>query len=126
MSAPQLEMAQRNVEMARRRMESTLGALQLRLHPKALANDAWDGVRDKSNDLADTALGAVKERPATASVALAAFVVFLARNPLRRAISRFFAGEQDESLVTTRIDTQNNNYEAAAPTVVAAKEGVVS
>ena len=53
--------------------------VQQRLQPGNLAGEAWDGVKDKSADLADGALQAVKKRPAAVSLALGAFALFLAR-----------------------------------------------
>ena len=57
----QLERAQYEVEIAKRRFSSTLGALQYRLKPGTLANQAWTGVREKSGEVADDALGSVNE-----------------------------------------------------------------
>ena len=41
----QLERAQYEVEIAKRRFSSTLGALKYRLKPGTLAYQAWTGVR---------------------------------------------------------------------------------
>jgi hypothetical protein len=122
-----LEQAKRNVVMARRRVDSTLGALQLRLKPGNLAGEAWDGVKGKSADLADGALDAVKKRPAAVSVAVGAFALFLAREPLKRAVTRLFSGEQEETdgRVVTRIETDDAKFTASAPIVDASvTEGV--
>jgi ElaB/YqjD/DUF883 family membrane-anchored ribosome-binding protein len=117
-NAAEVENAKREAEAARRRFDSTMVALQQRLHPKSLATEAWDGVKEKSNDLAEGALGAVRQRPAAVSVALGAVVLFLARKPLRRAVGRVFGGEEeDDGRITTRIDTVSENYNAAAPLV---------
>jgi hypothetical protein len=121
-NAATVEGAKRDAEAARRRLDSTLVALQQRLHPKALATEAWDEVKEKSSDLAEGALGAVKQRPGAVSLALGAAVLFLARAPLRRAVGRAFSKgddqeEEDEGRVTTRIDTTSENYNAAAPFV---------
>lgn len=128
MSAERIEQAKRNAELARERMESTMHALQARLHPKVLANEAWEEVRDKGNDLADNAVEAVKKRPAAASAAAGAIVLFLARNPLKRAVSRMLNGRKDEhpDLVTTRVTREDENYRAAASpwTERRVKEGV--
>jgi len=127
MNAAAVEAAKREAEAARRRLDSTLIALQQRLHPKSLANEAWDGVKEKSGDLAEGALGAVKQRPGAVSLALGAAVLFLARDPLRRAVGRAFSrrGEEDEDedegRITTTIDTESENYNAAAPLVDAAR-----
>ena len=109
MSAERIEAAKREAEAARRRLETTLGALQLRLRPRALATEAWDGVRGKGSDLADSALGAVKERPAAASLALGAFALFLARDPLKRAVGGMFAkGQTENGADGERADTDTN------------------
>ena len=116
MTAIEVEAAKREAERARRELDSTLVALQLRLHPRSLATEAWDGVKEKSGDVAESALGVVKERPGAVSVALGAAVLFLARDPLRRAAKRMFSKEEaDDGRVTTRIDTQSANYNPAAP-----------
>jgi ElaB/YqjD/DUF883 family membrane-anchored ribosome-binding protein len=116
MNAETIEQAKRDAEAARRRLDSTLVALQQRLHPKSLATEAWDGVKEKSNDLAEGALGAVKQRPGAASLAIGAAVLFLARKPLGRAVGRAFskAEEEDDGRIVTRIETDNENYNAAA------------
>ena len=127
MNAVAVEQAKREAEAARRRLDSTLVALQQRLHPKSLATEAWDGVKEKSGDLAEGALDAVKQRPGAVSLAVGAAVLFLARDPLRRAVGRMFARDEDEDgRVTTRIvDTETENYNAAAPTFDAPlREGV--
>ena len=94
MSLEQVEEAKRNTIRARARLESTLGALQARLRPGNLAGEAWDGVKDKSADLADGALQAVKKRPAIASAALGALALFLAREPIRRAVTRMLSDDE--------------------------------
>jgi len=128
MNAQAIEAAKREAEAARRRLDSTLVALQQRLHPKSLATEAWDGVKEKSSDLAEGALDAVKQRPAAVSLAIGAALLFFARRPLGRAVGRAFSrGQEDEEdgRVTTRIDTTSDNYHAAAPLVDAPlSEGV--
>jgi hypothetical protein len=125
-SLDQLEQAKRNVVMARRRLDSTLVAVQQRLRPANLAGEAWDGVKDKSADLADGALSAVRNRPAAVSLALGAFALFLARAPLKRAASRLMNGEEeDDGRIVTRIETQDPKFTASAPIVDASlTEGV--
>lgn len=120
MNAAAIETAKREAEQARRRLDSTLVAVQQRLHPKSLATEAWDGVKEKSSDLAEDALGAVKQRPAAVSLALGAAVLFFARNPLRRAVGRAFSKaeeESDDGRITTHIDTETENFHSAAPSI---------
>ena len=92
MSLAEIERTRRDALSARARFEHTLAAVQHRLHPTNLAEEAWDGVKDKGADLADGALQAVKKRPAAVSVVLGAFALFLARAPLKRAVSRLISG----------------------------------
>lgn len=120
MNAEAIEAAKREAEAARRRLDSTVAALQQRLHPKSLATEAWDGVKEKSGDLAEGALDAVKQRPGTVSLAIGAAVLFFARRPLGRAVGRVFSrGEEEEEdgRITTLIDTTTDNYHAAAPVI---------
>ena len=126
MSAEQVEQAKRNAVIARRRLDSSLIAVQQRLRPGNLAGEAWDGVKDKSADLADGALTAVKRRPAAVSMAIGAFVLFLARAPLKRAVTRLVSGEEeDDGRIVTRIETDTTKFTTSAPIVDASlTEGV--
>jgi hypothetical protein len=129
MSLADLEQAKRNAVMARRRLDSRLVAVQQRLQPANLAGEAWDGVKEKSADLADGALTAVRKRPATVSMALGAFVLFLARKPLTRTVSRLVSGDEEEAgdgRIISRIETQEPKFTASAPTLAdaAVTEGV--
>jgi ElaB/YqjD/DUF883 family membrane-anchored ribosome-binding protein len=92
-SLDRVEQAKRNAMTARARLDGTLVAVQQRLRPGNLAGEAWDGVKDKSADLADGALTAVRKRPAATAVALGAFAAFLAREPIKRAVSRMFGDD---------------------------------
>lgn len=89
-----IEQAKREAVRARRRFEHTLAAVQQRLRPGNLAEEAWDGVKDKSADLAEGALQAVKSRPKAVSLALGALALFLARQPLKRAVSRLISPDE--------------------------------
>ena len=94
MTVARIEQAKREALRTRARFESTLAAVQQRLRPGNLAEEAWDGVKDKGADLADGALQAVKKRPAAVSVALGAFALFLARGPLTRAAEPLISGDE--------------------------------
>lgn len=111
-----IEAAKREAERARQRLASTSGALKARLKPSALANDAWTGVRDKGTELADDAVQAVKDRPLTASGVVAGLALFLARDTVWSAVRGLFRRE-DDSIVTTKIDKHDENYDLAAPIV---------
>ena len=128
MKKPEADLARARYEtlQARKRLASTAGALQYRLKPATIANHAWEGVRDKSSELADDALQAVKERPRAASGVVAAVVIFLARHPLWRAATRIVSRrEEDEGIIKTDLGTHDENYDLTAPTVQrSAYEGV--
>jgi hypothetical protein len=113
----QLARAQYEAEQAKKRLASTMGALQYRLKPGTLMNNAWEGVRDKSSDFADDALQAVKERPGAASGVVAAVLIYLARDPLWRVVSRIFARDEDDGIVRANLTEHDENYDLTAPTV---------
>lgn len=93
MSLAEIEQTKRESVRARARFDSTLAEVQTRLKPGNLAEEAWDGVKEKGADLADDALQAVKKRPAAVSMVLGAFALFLARKPLARAAKRLVSDE---------------------------------
>ena len=122
-----IEQAKVDAIQARRRFASTLGALQYRLHPGTLANDAWDGVLEKSGEMADEALQKVKARPVAVSGAVAAFILYLAREPLMRSVTGLFSRKPDEDpdIVKTDLDTGDRNFDLTAQAVpITGREGV--
>ena len=79
---PQVAAARIEAERARARLMDTARELQERLSPGALAQNAWQGAKEKGADLAEEAVDAVRRRPAIASGVVAAIALFLAREPL--------------------------------------------
>jgi hypothetical protein len=115
-TAKDITRMKRDAEAARARLSSTLGALQYRLRPGRIASNAWEGVKDKGTGIADDAVQAVKARPRIVSGVLAGFTLFLARKPLKSAVSRLFSRSgDDDDLITTRIDGGTENYDLTAP-----------
>lgn len=124
MSAGELTMAKQEAERARRRLAATAAELQQRLKPGTIASNAWAGVKDKSGEIADEAVEAVKARPVPVAAALAAFTLFLARAPLKSAVSWIFSGRDgDDDLVTVRLDDGDENYDLTAPIAARTSEG---
>lgn len=117
MSAPELTRAKQEAETARRQLLATVGALQERLNPAKIANNAWEGVVDRSGEIAEDAVQAVKARPVAVSAALGAFTLFLARAPIRSGLARLFARKPDEDLVTTRLEN-HGNFDLTAPVAI--------
>ncbi|HEX8533997.1 MAG TPA: hypothetical protein VF662_07505 [Allosphingosinicella sp.] len=128
MKKPDADLARAQYEaiQAKKRLASTAAALQYRLKPGTIVNNAWEGVRDKSSVIADDALQAVKDRPAAASGVVAAIAIFLVRHPLWRAATRLVSRRgEDEGIVKTNLDGYDKNYDLTAPTVErSAYEGV--
>ena len=126
MNPAEVERAKREAVLARRRFDGTLIEVQERMKPANLAGEAWDGVKDKSADLTDAALGAVRKRPVAVSMALGAFALFLAREPIKRTVTRLFADEEEDAdgRIVTRIETDSSRFKSTAPIVDASvKEG---
>jgi hypothetical protein len=127
MSANELRLAKQEAELARRRLAATAAELQQRLKPGTIASNAWAGVKDKSGEIADDAVEAVRARPVPVAAALTMFTLFLARAPLRSAVSWLFSGSgEDEDLVTVRIDEGDENYDLTAPLAVRTSEGAIA
>ncbi len=81
--------ARRRAEQARAKLWGTVDELiehgqrlQDKLAPGHLARDAWDAAKSKGVDVAEDAIDAVRKRPLTASGAVAALALFIAREPL--------------------------------------------
>jgi hypothetical protein len=124
-----LEEASRQVALAKRRVAAAKGALQYRLKPANLANEAWTSVRSKSELAADEAVGLAKGHPGAIGGVIAAATLFLAREPLWRTLTGMFGRgrrrSEDEGIVTARLDTADENFDLTAPTVERSKlEGV--
>jgi hypothetical protein len=83
----EIEEAKAEAERARQRFAESLARLGQEM-PGAVASQAWEEVRDKSSELADDAVDAVKKRPIVASAAVAAVALFLGRNQIATAASR--------------------------------------
>jgi hypothetical protein len=114
MNAPEILAAKRDAERSRKALMETAHALQQRLKPGTIAGNAWEGVKERGTDLAETTAEAVKARPIAVSAGLAAFTLFLARKPIKSAVSRLFHSAPDEDLVTTTLET-DGRYDLTAP-----------
>jgi hypothetical protein len=63
-------------------MMDTARELQVRLNPGTIANNAWADAKSRGAEMAEQAVGAVKQRPALAGAVVGALSLFLAREPL--------------------------------------------
>ena len=79
--------AKRNAAPVRARVDTDVAALQHRLHPRTIADNAMDSVRDTK----DQAIGAARQRPAITAIAGGALALVVLRKPLKglyRFVSR--------------------------------------
>ena len=82
--------AQANVAEAREALIDTARELQQRLQPKTLAREAWESAKVKGADMAEEAVDAVKRRPVATGGIIAAITMFLAREPIKDGVSKFY------------------------------------
>jgi ElaB/YqjD/DUF883 family membrane-anchored ribosome-binding protein len=90
--SPEIAAARSEVERRRSRLMGTAHELQARLSPGTLAKGAWQGAKEKSADLAEDAVDAVRARPFAATGVVAAITMFLAREPLMDLAGRLVDG----------------------------------
>ena len=79
---PEVAAARFEADRARSQLMTTAHRLQARISPGALAQNAWEGAKDKGASLAENAVDAVRSRPLAATGVVAAIALFLAREPL--------------------------------------------
>jgi hypothetical protein len=87
---PKVSAARIEVARTRAALIDTARELQARLQPKTLANEAWEKAKVKGADLAEDAVDAVKKRPVATGGVVAALTMFLAREPIKDAVSNLY------------------------------------
>lgn len=93
MSAADIRIAVKRgqAEAARERLVGTVEEIKLRLAPKTIANEAWEGAKDKGAAVAESAVTSVRERPALAAGVAAGAALILARKPIISLLSGLFS-----------------------------------
>lgn len=91
-----LELARRRAYLARRHLTRTLTEIRDRLHPRVLAGEAWEKVRDRGEEMAAQAVRGVKEKPGRAAAVAGALALFLARKPIAKGVKSLLARGDDE------------------------------
>jgi len=84
MSEADIARAKADVAAARERLLGSAHALQARLKPSVLADDAWQVAREKGQEVAADAVRAVRERPVISSAAAIGLAAFVARRPIAK------------------------------------------
>ena len=92
-----IAIARAKADAARARLMGTLGAIQSRLAPRNLAEDAWEKVRDRGGELAGKALQGAKQRPVRTAAIIGAIALFFARKPIIHGVAKLLNGEEDET-----------------------------
>lgn len=75
--------AKRNATAARARVDTDVAALQARLNPRTLAQDAMETVRGQTDKLTDSAVATARQRPAVTAVAGGTVALLVLRKPIR-------------------------------------------
>ena len=88
MSEADIARAQEKVAAAREKLLGSSQALQARLKPSVLADDAWKAARGKGQEVAAEAVRVVRQRPVISSAAAVGLAALVARKPLVRLFSR--------------------------------------
>ena len=112
---PALTAATVEAEQARLRLMDSAHALQVRLNPKVLAREAWEGTKSKGADLVEDAVDAVRSRPYAATGAVAAVAMFLAREPLIDLAGKLLGGvkRKKEAKPAPKRSAKNKDTEGA-------------
>lgn len=84
--------------------------------------NAWEGVREKGEALAEDAVQAVKDRPLAFSGIGAAILLFFAREPVRRFVASLLPAkdegpEAENDMITAHLAEVDEHYDLTAPTV---------
>ena len=106
MSAPEIRIAVKRgqAEAARERLVGTVEEIKRRLAPKSIAQEAWEGAKDKGAAVADSAVTTVRERPALAAGVAAGAALILARKPIISLLTGLFGG--DDNPVSAKIKSK--------------------
>lgn len=84
--------ARARVEETKLRLALTARVLKHKVSPSTIAHNAWDGVRDRGEDVAGLAVSTARAHPVTLSVGAGAVALFLARKPAARLVGKLFPG----------------------------------
>jgi hypothetical protein len=97
MSDDRVRDAEVEVDHSRRKLIATLQELTRQFEPHRLMEEAWEKAKDKGADLAEEAVDAVRSRPLAATGVVAAFAMFLAREPLMDLAGKLVDGAKGKN-----------------------------
>jgi hypothetical protein len=87
---PKVVAAQIQVERTRAALLETANELLERFQPHNLVDDIWEQAKNKGANLAEEAVDAVKSRPVAVGGVVAALTMFLAREPIKDAVTNIY------------------------------------
>lgn len=87
---PKLLRARGEAALAKDRLLATVHEVQERLAPATIARNAWEGVRDKGEAVAEQTVDLARRKPALPIAAGGALVAFAVRRPVGRLLRRIF------------------------------------
>lgn len=87
---PKLLRARSEAALAKERLMATVHEVQDRLAPATIARNAWEGVRDKGEAVAEQTVDLARRKPALPIAAGGAIVAFAVRRPVGRLLGRIF------------------------------------
>lgn len=95
MSAADIRIAEKRgqADAARQALVGTVEEIKLRLAPRTIAQEAWEGAKDKGSAVAETAATTVRERPALAAGVAAGAALILARKPIISLLTGLFSDD---------------------------------
>jgi len=129
-AATALRLARRDAELAKRQLESSVGAFKYAVKPQRVMTSVWDGAKKKGSDMTGGAVEAVKARPAIVGGIAAGLALFLARRPIGAAVSKIFSRshpEPETEFVETSLKIEQDDYGLAAPVLEEpVREGVIA
>lgn len=86
--------AKRNAAAARARVDTDVAALQARLNPRTLAQDAMATVRGQTDKLTDSAVETARRRPAVTALAGGTVALLVLHKPVRGLYRLIFKREE--------------------------------
>ena len=109
--SPQVAAARIEVERSRGRLMDKAHELQERLSPKTIANNAWQGAKEKGAGLAEDAVDVARTRPLATGGVVAALTMFLAREPLMDFAGSLFGSEKRKARKTRKAQAKQKQTE---------------
>jgi hypothetical protein len=107
----ELDTAKAQADEARKRLTATMVALQTRLHPKALAREAFNELKETGEDLARSGAAVAKRNAGPIAGIAATLGLVLARHQLGGLLSHFTGGDETADDATSLKDHKSPKSE---------------